>query len=605
MKKLAIFSTMWLLLAGCSNREPASENRDDIPSESSFMSIRIVAAGSPGSRAEVPEEQYKDGEVYENYVNEVRFFFFNEDGSAARVFKKDGANVSYYDWALTASDNNGSGGSNTVEKVLTHTLTFRVAIDAKKPTQVLAVLNPTAEIKALQSPSLDELSGSQLAADYEGFDNTTKKLAPKTLEESKKAGFVMSNTVYMDHDGKRVNTTDCTGKFYSTSDEAKGNAVVIYVERVLARIDLSIDIPNAIKIKAGEGENDYYYIYPTGTKNPVVPNLNEDIYVRFLGWNVFDTPSNSNLIKDIDVVNWTDENLFGWSGGMRWNTDNYHRSFWAISPENIAYRTGAFTYKKEADNDDFNETGWTADHNRMPNDYGNKKYITDYFQENAAPYKSHLAGPTKTSKVIIAAQLVNKQGVPQPLAKWGTITGTVEGLKNTLAQSLNLWKKGETSDTGYGGTKTQYTHIGADDIVFTEHEDTYKLSVGLKEPAAPWYKQITPGEEYELLGEGAASQIVEETYDQKNVKVWTNGYAYYYFVIRHLGEKEENPGYYGVVRNHIYDAHVSSVDGIGIPVYDPEKDIVETAPTEEDWFLSATVNILQWRVVRHDYDLSW
>ena len=81
--------------------------------------------------------------------------------------------------------------------------------------------------------------------------------------------------------------------------------------------------------------------------------------------------------------------------------------------------------------------------------------------------------------------------------------------------------------------------------------------------------------------------------------------TYYYTDIRHISDIEGKPGYYGVVRNHIYRVNITNIEGYGTPVYDeniefetPEK------PVDIDTYVAAQINILTWRVVDRNYELN-
>ena len=84
-------------------------------------------------------------------------------------------------------------------------------------------------------------------------------------------------------------------------------------------------------------------------------------------------------------------------------------------------------------------------------------------------------------------------------------------------------------------------------------------------------------------------------------KVWSEGRTYYYFDIKHLGNKKN-----GVVRNHIYDANITARTGLGTPVYNPDEIIYPEKPEDDDnSFIAAQINILSWRVVANDVTLDW
>lgn len=96
--------------------------------------------------------------------------------------------------------------------------------------------------------------------------------------------------------------------------------------------------------------------------------------------------------------------------------------------------------------------------------------------------------------------------------------------------------------------------------------------------------------------------------DMPGARIWHDGQTYYYTDIRHLGQDLNNAGYgyYGVVRNHIYNISIQSVTGLGTPVLNPDEDIIPQHPQDDkDIYVAAQVNILSWRIVNNDIDLEW
>ena len=89
-----------------------------------------------------------------------------------------------------------------------------------------------------------------------------------------------------------------------------------------------------------------------------------------------------------------------------------------------------------------------------------------------------------------------------------------------------------------------------------------------------------------------------------HAKIWSEGYTYWYFDIRHLGV-ENSVGQYGVVRNHIYAATINSVKGLGTPVYNPDETIYPEKPSDDDSYIAAKINILNWRLIRQGVDFAW
>lgn len=105
-----------------------------------------------------------------------------------------------------------------------------------------------------------------------------------------------------------------------------------------------------------------------------------------------------------------------------------------------------------------------------------------------------------------------------------------------------------------------------------------------------------------------SSQVNSILCDMPGAKVWRDGQTYYYTDIRHLGQNANNVGYgyYGVVRNHIYDISLNSVTGLGTPILNPDENVIPQKPEDDkDIFVAAQINILSWRIVKNDTDLEW
>ena len=99
-----------------------------------------------------------------------------------------------------------------------------------------------------------------------------------------------------------------------------------------------------------------------------------------------------------------------------------------------------------------------------------------------------------------------------------------------------------------------------------------------------------------------------------HAKLWQDGYTYYYMDIRHLGSIESaadsendvaSKGAYGIVRNHIYALNITSLSGLGTPVYRPEEVIYPEKPTNEETYIGAEVKILTWRIVNQGVSFAW
>lgn len=102
------------------------------------------------------------------------------------------------------------------------------------------------------------------------------------------------------------------------------------------------------------------------------------------------------------------------------------------------------------------------------------------------------------------------------------------------------------------------------------------------------------------------------------VEKFSNGKAYFNVPLKHIfynSAKYDNKtnsnafdaekvqlGDYGVVRNHVYKLKINSISGLGSGIGDLNQPIVP--PTEvENYYISARLNILKWRIVSQSVDL--
>lgn len=612
MKKSSFYlSALALLMASCSSEEPfATPGTGDAEAASSFVTIRLKTTPTTNMSRAGENEVYENGTANENNVTRVRFYFFDAAGNPSGVHHNTASNTyySYIDWYPTSTDVGATGtpGGNqsvvegeTVEKILTATLGLNLA--SEQPAQVLAVLNPNESVLNLANTTTGTVSGPSLSA-LQGVVSDYL-----TILNKDKDNFVMSNSVYVDKDNEIVYTTALDEENFAQSPEAAAaNPVIIYVERVLARLDLglhsdflegAVEVGDRLLFKAGKIEiNDS--ISKDGT-----PVTDAEIYVELLGWNVTQTTSQSRLIKSINK-DWTDTEIFG--EGILWNTDNYHRSFWGINPDpetNLGFTYLYGNFNEKVGNVDGNLN--PAQANKFPTKAG--EYAITYLQENAAPFATNTTAPEYPSQVIVAAKLVDNEGNPLTIAEWGYKKYTLNGLKNQLAKVLNNLYSVETKDGA-----TVYTRIVPDQLTFQytdpmgeESEDkNYWVYAVLTDDAEDLTWQIGAGENGTSLADAdAVNQYIRDMVN--HVMIWNGGATYYYFNIRHLGLNDMVSGYNGVVRNHIYRSTIKSVAGLGVPVYDPNEIIVPEESENDDFILSVDLRILQWRVVNQEYELKW
>ncbi|MCH5329604.1 MAG: Mfa1 fimbrilin C-terminal domain-containing protein [Alistipes sp.] len=653
MKKiLTSIALLGLLAAGCTNADNIISSTDETPGAdiedvaggaTSYLTFGLVTTS--GTRAGLPDG-YEYGKAYENSVKNVRFYFFNEEGDPVNV-KKNPAKESKYDSFYDYSDKlndfeevdlTEEDAELTVEKTINITLVLTPE-EGKVPTRVVAILNPTADLIADKT----NYKQSELVAKMDDYLPDPDKLNDS---EENKGQFVITSSVYA-KDSEKINYTTIKlkrnddgddGELYQSVEEARENKTTIFVERVVARIDLTVgkstssDLKNTIKPVAGSGETftgtdtkDVYYTNKKYKKyNSPEGAAGDPIFVKFLGWTVTSTPVKSYLVKEIDPT-WKDvENgEVGLFNKMTepWNDNKRFRSYWAINPELIpAYSENIknkleLGYKFYSYNDII--AGGTA-HHAFAGD--GEPYASMYIQENAADAEEgYSATPGLESKVIVAAQLLTPEGKPREIVEYGFMYYDAADLLQYFADQLSLVfysNKNDKENSGLSESdieyKTQAQYLEQEGV---DVPGGYFSYVALKKSATgsndnKWYRDI----------EGVATAQTETQVNEyiqgvvsNRLLYWKDGKTYYYFPIQHLGglvaegegEPGPGPGYYGVVRNHIYKADISGLTGLGTPVLDPTETIYPEHPTHDDYLLAAEIKVLAWRIVQQDYEFTW
>lgn len=537
------------LFAACSNEENSAINSGQEEGQLSYVAVNIVNANPTGSRVEGGE--YENGEGPENAITKARFYLFNASGNPYTVTTNEApgavAATNYVD--ITTLENQGKDEPN-VESIKKGVLVFK-GTTTELPTSIVAVLNPPATLTG--SKSLSDLQTA--IADY-----------------SSTTSFVMSNSVYAS-EGTEVVATDIVGKVAQSQPDAEANPVDIYVERVLAKVRVTFS--NADK------ENQY--------------KVSEDgepaVYAKILGWAVTRTADKSNLLKDIDPA-WDNTTL-----GFTWNDEPFHRSYWATTSTTVTLEEKS---QNEIINDQKPATPEGATNISVPR----------YCQENTKA--------DEHTEVVVVAQLVNEEGNPNPIYKYfGEEHDSEEDILTLIANKYNNVYYTRTGGTSLpeGGTEYEYeSFITPDNIHFeattpeTGGED-YEAIAQLDDDALDGVTIYIENPDYTGSNEkyielADAEATINEELAKNPAQIAKEGYVYYYTPIKHLGTTTGSTGEYGVVRNHIYDVTITDIKGYGTPIFDPDKDIDTTHPSNEEVYIAARINVLSWRVVSSDVTLE-
>ncbi len=593
MKKTFLLSSLCAaaLLTGCSADEPIANGGDNTISDGDarYLSVNIVSANGTTRADATPgkDGNYEDGSDLENKVTKVRFYFFDAEGNAVNV-KASNPGGNWFDWIEKSNDDYGYGVVDpNVERILNAVVVINTKEGDKLPSQMVAIVNPRADLDAHGSYSLEDLRTE--VADYATYANGG-------VIDGKKVGanhFPMYNSVYATKDGDVIKSTKITPDNYcKSSDEAKENAVQIYVERNVAKVRVSLDnslnIQNGlIKLQAYDEKNKTAsditlpYTDATGT------TINQQVYLKLSGWDVTADLEHATLSKRINA-DWKDTDL-----GFVWNHPEFFRSYWAEPSQTAKCRYGNYEVINKPYYNLDKEKGFT---------YCNENTVTATVQtpQNTASYFNK-----QNTKIILAGTLCDQDGNALTICEYYGIKFVDDADQTALkTQVLNY-----LTDNGNGtvyykkykdGSNTIVEKISPADITFKylnneASEDSYYVVPELKDKTAKWFTTANGASGSEF----ATADLDDLLAASQHAKIWKSGMTYYYADINHFGNK------IGVVRNHVYEMNIKSIYGLGTPVWDPSRRIIPETTNEEDTYIAAQINILSWRIVSNDVNLKW
>ena len=590
MKKFTMLSSvlasaLMLTVASCSSSDDITggnggENADGT---TSYIAVNLKTVGNAPTgnarqtRASYTDSQngtYEDGVGVENKITGVRFYFFNADGTPYILNNANSSKVNYIDKTVNA---NQGDQSETVEGI-TETVLVLNGENHVAPASMLTVINPDINPELLQNGA--PLRWSVMRKELKGikFYDITH--------------FMMSNSTY-EEAGNDLCTTQLTGKTYASSDDAQNHPVNVYVERVNAKVNANVTGTNFEKETTDVIFDGVNMKDKQKTKVGVLSlakddgtSDNKDIYAYIVGWGLASENGKAELFKQIDTQKFTDEIL----GINPWTSADYHRSFWALC---VPFG-GTGVDKNEPVNHKFS-------------DYTHSLGEAVYTLPNtptAVIDDAHIYDNTLT-KFVVAARLayMDADGSLKPAEiceyKGQEFLGT-DNLKKTFVNEISRYYKKVSA----AGEPDKYENLTPSDITFTTTAPSgtqakdYEVFAKLANTVTTLYEQ-KGGVWQEVTNLSVVNNMLQET----PAEVRTGGMAYYYTTIKHLGEKGKL-GEYGIVRNHSYQISLNSIKGFGTPVYDPNKTIVTTIPSDDKTYLAAKINVLSWRVVPSTVDLD-
>lgn len=599
MKKLLYFAMALGLVACQAEKVDVNGGLEADNTQANYIAINIVPAPELGTRAAgdvhdgAPgdDAQYEEGYGNENKVNSVRLYFFDAKGGSAAVKKKGDGFVNYFDW----THSEGDADMPNVEKQLNAVVVIQTPEGDELPQQIVAVINPDTEGLGQTALSLTELRARM--KDYVA-----------AITDETNPGFVMTNAVYANGSNEVIATAVTERNYAPTADLAIANPVNIYVERNVAKVRVQF---KGVTIESvGNGDEAYSRIAlqkkdQDGTISNITGEDGKQIYLKLGKWNITAKTDfgyfSKHITSSLAVAPFTN-----------WNYAPYFRSFWAENPTGV---TQSWISYNEIDSKGGMSYGSVENSNVI---YANENAPQDLPNVSVEPF----------TKVILAGTLVYEDGSEVEVANYaGFTTYSKEALIDALLLSLRnsgkmIYSYDSTADQD--GTNNTLAELTADDVEFVTAYAAGEREEGESHPGHyNVYLQLVKGKEglgvnktwttvgdktkYEegLFKEQPADVNKYLIDNLDKAQVYKEGMTYYYFPIQHLNDSEEGIGYYGVVRNHIYDCSISAIYGLGTPVYDPNETIWPEHPQEEDTFIAAKINILSWRIVDHNYELNW
>lgn len=589
MKKFTMFSSvlasaLMLTVASCSSEDVAGVDAQNGKGTTSFLAVNIENVGSaPASRSyQQGDGTYEDGTEAESKINNVRFYFFNGDGTPYLLVNKNSEKqpVNFLDQTV---ETDGNDHDHTAETKTKAVLVLNGETKAV-PASVIAVINP------------------------EVLDNTTLQSGTMTLSElrtsatgskfyDKTNGFVMSNSVY-ESAGQDVCSTPVANNVFATSEDAMKNPVDIYVERVNAKVNAKID---ADYQRTGEIEKawtknaDGKYQIEVGSidvttyadNTNAAPTKNTyPVYAVVQGWQLADADGKAEVCKQINT-SW----YAGELGISPWTTSDYHRCFWSKS---VPFTSGAQGGANHPVNPKFTDITQSLSGEFSAEPVYTLSNTPDQVVTNPTTSLNTL------TKLIVAAKLVykDKNGNynPAQVCQYRGLTYLGEDAvkKQIVGGFAKYFKK----------TATGYQSIEASDITFK----TLPGSSEVKDYEVVATLASNVGELYVKDGETTYKTVSKDDVNAALAKEEaqvrsTDGATYYYTPIKHLGDAGKL-GEYGIVRNHSYQVTIQNIKGFGTPVYDPKKEIDPMIPSDENTYLAASIKVLSWRVVSSKVDLD-
>lgn len=574
MKTGKLISIALLSLAVACSKENVSSNQGGSDANQ-YMAVDI--AMSVGASTKAPAADYRDGSEAESTVNVKNsiFLFYDAYGN----FLTSGV--------ISATD--GSVDENGNLKLTTNLSGF-----VEKESKAVIVLGPTRlrpalVLAVLNYDKCDALKNLSLADAHAQVDNN---------EISTEAGkFTMTNSVYVD--GKNVvNATPISASSVKeTKEEALKSPVQIYVEREVAKVNM----------KAKEGLNktaEGKIYFETANAEYVLDGVKVAARIVVDGWAVNAFNTTSYLVKNVPA-SWIATNPFA-----NWYDEAAKRTFWAQDPNYSGSEDYIFGRDPKDEPGTYKNVQYLSWKEATLNDVNSYSYMYENTADKASA-KVNGGELANVPTILIAAHVEMAQAGAAwknpDLYKFGGLFYTNTSLKNYAAEQI-LKGKLHWEYTTAEGLKIASVLPDQVNATFVANVADNSGSVKAKVAAvtAPAEGAKLMKEDNSVIESADWAKTVEDILNgengfniaKKELVCYKKGMCYYQVPIKHNQTTDDVA--YGTVRNHIYELTLSKIAKIGNPVFNPDEKLVLIPGEEKNYYVSAELKILKWRVVTQD-----
>lgn len=573
MKTSKLISIALLSIAVACSKENVTSDQGGSDANQ-YMAVNIAMPVGASTKA---TGDYRDGTEAESTVNVNNsiFLFYDAYGNyltAGTISATDGSVDANGNLQLTTNP------SNYVEK-------DSKAVIVLGPTKI----RPALVLAILNYDKCNTLKNLSLADVHAHVDNNAI---------STEAGkFTMTNSVYVD--GKNVvNATPISASSVKeTKEDALKSPVQIYVEREAVKVNM--------KAKDGLNKTAEGKIYfETANAEYVLDGVKVAARIVVDGWAVNAFNTTSYLVKNVPA-SWIATNPFA-----NWYEEAAKRTFWAQDPNYSGSEDYIFGRDPKDEPGTYKNVQYLSWNEATANNVDSYSHIYENTADKASA-KVNGGELANVPTILIAAHVEMAQDGTAwnnpDLYKFGGLFYTNTSLKNYAAEQI-LKNKLHWEYTTTEGAKTAAMLPDQINIDFVENivDNSGSVKIKVTEVTAPSADAKLIKADNTVIESANWAKAVEDILNgetgfnvAKNELVcYKNGMCYYQVPIKHNQAVDDVA--YGTVRNHIYELTLSKIARLGNPVFNPNEKLVLIPGEEKNYYVSAELKILKWRVVTQD-----